>query len=250
VLNVDTEMTKAKHRVRVLANIAEVPIQEIETGKFASADFKKHKLSQAIDKLEAMPYYYESVAGKPFEEIMASMRRWVHRVVGVDDNGNTKPCVIIYDYLKLMTSEGLSAYTQEHQLLGFQISQLHDFMVRFNVACFALIQLNRDGITREDTDVASGSDRQIWLCDNFSLFKKKSEDETAKDAHSGNRKLVPLVARDGAGLEDKDYINMTFRGQFNKIIEGKTYSQIAAEKEKQSQGFVTDVKPSENIQFD
>jgi replicative DNA helicase len=244
VLNIDTEMTKEDHRHRILANLSEVCIQEIETGKYVENSWKREKVDRAIDKLEKMPYYYESVAGKPFDEIVSIMRRWVNRIVGV---GN--PCVIVYDYLKLMDYEGLSRNLQEYQLLGFQISSLHNFMVRHKVPCLGFIQLNRDGITKEDTDVASGSDRQIWLCDNFSIFKKKSDEELAEDA-SANRKLVPIVSRHGAGLDDGDYINMQFRGQFNKIVEGKTRNQLKVDKNQKTEGFVVDdIKPDEQIPF-
>jgi hypothetical protein len=122
-------------------------------------------------------------------------------------------------------------------------------LVRHKVPCLGFIQLNRDGITKEDTDVASGSDRQIWLCDNFSIFKKKSDEELAEDA-SANRKLVPIVSRHGAGLDDGDYINMQFRGQFNKIVEGKTRNQLKVDKNKKTEGFVVDdIKPDEQIPF-
>jgi replicative DNA helicase len=245
VLNIDTEMSKEDHRVRILANLSEVPIQDIETGAFTENSWKRDRVNKAIDKFEKIPYYYESVAGKAFDEIVAMMRRWVHRVPG-----DGKPCVIIYDYLKVMDYEGFSKNMQEYQLLGFQISNLHNFMVRHEEArCLSFIQLNRDGISREDTDVASGSDRQIWLCDNFSIFKKKSDEELAED-NTANRKMVQLITRHGAGLEDGDYINMQFKGQYNKIVEGKTRNQVKADKRKQIEGFVVnDAKPEQQIPF-
>ena len=62
------------------------------------------------------------------------------------------------------------------------------------------IQLNRDGITKESTDTASGSDRIIWLCSNFTIYKRKSDEEIAKDGpENGNRKLVPVISRHGEG---------------------------------------------------
>jgi hypothetical protein len=147
-----------------------------------------------------------------------------------------------------MDTEGLQKI-QEYQLLGFQISSLHNFMVRHSVPCLAFIQLNRDGITKEDTDVASGSDRQIWLCSNFSIVKMKSDEELAEDA-SANRKLVNLVNRHGPGLDYGDYINMKFQGQYNKLTEGKTRNQLKTDKSKQSEGFIVDDhKPDEQIPF-
>ena len=41
--------------------------------------------------------------------------------------------------------------------------------------------LFRDGITKESTDTASGSDRIVWLCSNFTIYKRKSDEEIAKD---------------------------------------------------------------------
>lgn len=235
VLNLDTEMSQEDHWNRMIANLAEVKIQDIETGKFANNSFQAKKVQDAVNKLRRMPYFYKSIAGLPFEETVAHMRRWVTKEVGLEASGKAKPCVIIYDYLKLMDSAGLGKNLQEYQLLGFQMTGLHNFMVRYDVACLAFIQLNRDGITREDTDVASGSDRLIWLCSNFSLYKKKGEEEIKEDNGKNvryNRKLVPLIARHGGGLDDDDYINMTMQGEFARITEGKTRKEAYTEKAK------------------
>ena len=91
----------------------------------------------------------------------------------------------------------------------------------------AFIQLNRDGITKESTDTASGSDRIIWLCSNFSIYKAKSDEEIAKDGpENGNRKLVPIIARHGEGLGDKDYINVNMIGKYGKLTEGRTAFEL------------------------
>ena len=97
-----------------------------------------------------------------------------------------------------MGSEGISSSMQEYQVLGFQITQLHNFMVKYDVPCLSFVQLNRDGITKESTDVVSGSDRLIWLCTSFSIFKMKSEEEIAEDKieKRKNRKLVSCLLLD------------------------------------------------------
>ena len=96
-------------------------------------------------------------------------------------DGTAKDCVIVYDYLKLMDSQGISQDLKEYQVLGFMMTSLHNFAVRYKVPILGFIQLNRDGITKETTDTASGSDRIIWLCSNFSIFKRKSDEEIADD---------------------------------------------------------------------
>lgn len=230
VLNLDTEMSKEDHWNRMLANISGVPIKEIETGKFASDAKKKEAVLKAGAYLKQMPYEYISIAGMAFEEIVSIMRRWIMKSVGLEESGQAKPCLIIYDYLKLMDSGAMGKNMQEFQVLGFQMTGLHNFMVRYGAACLSFIQLNRDGITKEDTDAASGSDRIIWLCSNFTIYKPKTDEEIAEEAgltkERYNRKLVPIIARHGAGMDSGDYINMKMTGNIGKIEEGKTRNDI------------------------
>jgi len=241
VLNMDTEMNKEDHVHRLLAMIAEVEINSIETGKFAESPDKKNKITTAVKEIKESKLYHKSIAGKPFEDQLALMRRWLVKEVGLNDDGTAKECVIFYDYLKLMDSAGISQDLKEYQVLGFMMTSLHNFAVRYKVPIVAFIQLNRDGITKESTDSASGSDRIIWLCSNFSIFKRKSDEEMAEDGpDNGNRKLVPLVSRHGGGLDDNDYINCYMKGWCAKITEGRTKLEIMNNIKSTSEGFIVD----------
>lgn len=227
VLMLDTEMSKEDHLHRLIANISGVPINEIATGKFATDQDKNQKVLESIKKIENIPYCYISVAGKPFDQILNLIKRWVMQEVKLDDRGKTNNCLIIYDYLKLMSSNSITNNIQEYQALGFQITSLHNLCVKLDIPCLSFVQLNRDGITKESTDAVSGSDRLIWLCTSFSIFKIKSQEELAEDGpKAGNRKLVPIVSRHGAGLDDGDYINMTMQGSHSKLIELKTRNEF------------------------
>ena len=249
VLNLDTEMTMEDHRHRTLAMLSEVSINDIETGSFSEVEDKKNKIYTAADQIKSMPYFHRSIGGIPFEEQLSVMRRWLSKEVGINDDGTAKDCVIIYDYVKLMTSDSISQQLAEFQVLGFMMTGLHNFSLRYKVPILAFIQLNRDGITRESTDAASGSDRIIWLCSNFSIFKTKSDEEIAEDGPgNGNRKLVPIVTRHGAGL-DGDYINMHMKGWCGKIEEGRTASEIRSESNQVEEGFIVE-DDTEEIPFD
>ena len=238
VLNMDTEMTREDHVNRILAMISEIEINNIETGKFAESADKKNKLIQASEEMKNMQLYHKSIAGKPFEDQLAIMRRWLIKEVGLNDDGTAKDCVIFYDYVKLMDSAGISQDMKEYQVLGFMMTGLHNFAIRYKVPIVAFIQLNRDGISKESTDTASGSDRIIWLCSNFTIFKKKSDEEIAEDGpNNGNRKLLPLVSRHGGGLDDNDYINCHMKGWCAKITEGRTRLEILHNKTDEDQGF-------------
>lgn len=227
VLMLDTEMSKEDHLNRIIANISGVPINEISTGKFSEDQEKTLAVKLAIDKIKNMPYTYVSVAGAPFEQILNTIKRWIMQEVGQDDNGRTNDCVVIYDYLKLMSSSSISNNIQEYQALGFQITSLHNLAVKYDFPCLSFVQLNRDGITKESTDAVSGSDRLIWLCTSFSIFKVKSAEEIAEDGpNAGNRKLVPIVSRHGAGMEDGNYINMKMFGDKAKLDELRTRDEF------------------------
>ena len=227
VLNLDTEMMREDHQDRGIAMLTEVAINDIETGKFASNSYKNQKIRDTAQQVKDIPYYHKSIGGKPFEDQLSIMRRWLAKEVGLNDQGKANDCVIIYDYLKIMESSDIKGDMKEYQLLGFLMTALHNFAIKYEVPILAFIQLNRDGITKESTDTASGSDRIIWLCSNFSIYKSKSDEEIAKDGpENGNRKLVPLISRHGEGLKDQDYININMIGKYGKLIEGKTAFEL------------------------
>lgn len=250
VLNMDTEMNKQDHINRVLAMMTEIEINTIETGKFSESPDKRNKIISAAEELKKTQLYYKSIAGKPFEEQLAIMRRWLVKTVGLNDDGTAKDCVIFYDYLKLMDSAGISQDLKEYQVLGFMMTSLHNFAVRYKVPIVAFIQLNRDGITKESTDTASGSDRIIWLCSNFSIFKRKTDEEIAEDGpENGNRKLVPLISRHGGGLDDNDYINCHMKGWCAKITEGRTRLEIMNNTKNTQDGFIVDDENNDQIPF-
>ena len=246
VLNMDTEMNKEDHIHRILAMMTETEINTIETGKFTESPDKRIKILQAADALKESKWFHKSIAGTPFEEQLAVMRRWLLKEVGLNDDGTAKECVIFYDYLKLMDSAGMSQDLKEYQVLGFMMTALHNFAVRYQIPIVAFIQLNRDGITKESTDTASGSDRIIWLCSNFSIFKRKSDEEIAEDGPTnGNRKLVPLISRHGGGLDDNDYINCHMKGWCAKISEGQTRLELLHNNKNDKDGFIVDDNSNE-----
>ena len=84
------------------------------------------------------------------------------------------------------------------------------------------------------------------------LKKKKSDEEVAEDGpEAGNRKLVPIVARHGPGLDDGDYINMSMQGEIAKIGENKTRNELKKRGSRnEDSGFIVDEDDDEEIPFD
>lgn len=227
VLMLDTEMSKEDHLNRLIANLSEIPINEIATGRFSVEEEKTMTVKAAVQKIKNIPYTYATVAGAPFETVLNTIKRWILQDVGQDENGRTNECLVIYDYLKLMSSSSITNNIQEYQALGFQITALHNLAVKYDFPCLSFVQLNRDGITKESTDAVSGSDRLIWLCTSFSILKEKSPEELAEDGpNTGNRKLVPIVSRHGPGMQDGNYINMKMHKDKSILEELRTRDEF------------------------
>jgi len=236
VLFLDTEMVWEDHISRMLPNRCKknghlITINQVETGKYTHNDVMRNAVRSAGDELKNLPFYHKNVSGKSFEELIAIMRRWIHKNVGQDENGNTKDCLIIYDYLKLMSPDGISKSLQEYQLMGFMTTTLHNFAVHHDVPILAFVQLNRDGIDNETSAAFAQSDRILWLVTNYSIFKIKSATDRAETGpQNGNRKLIPISARHGTGIEDGDYINIIMEGEYGTITEGETRNNLMYKK--------------------
>lgn len=232
VLNMDTEMTYEDHINRLLAMASESFIYDIETSKFVQKPQQKNKVLRVVEHIEnkKLKYDHKSISGMAFEEQLSTMRRWLIKEVGLDGSGKANPCVIVYDYLKLMSADGISNAMQEYQLLGLMMTGLHNFAVRYGIPILMTLQLNRDGVDKESTAAASGSDRIIWLCSNFTIFKEKGPEELESDNEHGTHKLVVLKARHGKGRHPLDYINVHFKGEMARVVEG--INNFAVQKEK------------------
>lgn len=246
VLILDTEMSIEDHWNRILANLSGVDINKISSGKFAQEPAGKEKVYQATEKLNDLPFYHINIAGRQFKETLSIIRRWIKKEVGYDENGRTNDCLVIYDYLKLMDASDINSNMAEYQVLGFQITELVNFTIKHDIACLAFVQLNRDGITKESTDAISGSDRLVWLCSSFTIFKNKSDEEIAEDqGQTGNKKLVCVEQRHGAGLADYDYINLTMTGNLGRIEENSTKLEAQKENKINTDGFDNEIQDDE-----
>lgn len=218
-LVLDTEMQVDDHWNRILANQTQIVVDEIGSGRIFSDKYLGSKVEKIKEDLNRSNLYYKNISGKPFTEVISVIRRWIYKNVGIE-GGKAKDCVIIYDYFKLPESEAKDSKYQEYQLIGFQSAKLHDFAVKYGASILAFVQVNRDGISKDDTSVVSQSDRLIWNCASFSIFRPKSTKDIEADGnHMGNRVLVPIVSRYGREWNIGNYINMQMTGEYALIQE-------------------------------
>lgn len=251
-LNLDTEMDHESHLVRVGANMAGVPVHDIERGKCRVGSQDRAKVMEAARKLKDMPYFYRCVNGEAFEETLANIRRWVIKEVGLGPDGKAKPCVVFYDYLKVMDPTTINKFLSEHQALGFITTALKNFAGRYGVACPCMAQANRAGIDREESDVIAGSDRIGMFATSVSLYKEKTDEEKAGEV--GRRakythKLVPMFSRYGEGLPRGDYINMRAEYHIGRVTEGPTALELVRGDTGQPKGEIVNGDGGEDINF-
>lgn len=244
VLLLDTEMLREDQFFRLISSISKVDIKDIEDGTFCLSTQSKNSVYEAQQITEKYPLFFNSVAGKPFEDILSTIRRWILKDVGKDDDGRTKDCLVIYDYFKLMDSSILKT-AQEYQAIGFQMSRLSDFAKHYDFACLAFTQLNRE----EDI---SQSDRLRWFAHSYARFRKKTKDEMAQEGHvNGNRRMHIEDARFGPGLGE-DTIDMKLIGNFTRVEEiglaDDRQKRAAKEKIEKETGFnISKVDPAYNL---
>ncbi len=152
------------------------------------------------------------------------MRRWINYKVGYNESGQRNPHFVVYDYFKLMDTGDLKNM-QEYQAMGFQIAALHDFCTENNTPVLSFVQVNRDGINKESTDVIAQSDRLGWNAISLCIWKRKTPEEIGQNPKAGTHKLVPLEGRFMSKLDPGDYINYYFDEAKSKITELKTRFQ-------------------------
>jgi replicative DNA helicase len=222
VLFLDTEMNKETCMSKLLAINSNMQIKDIESGNFAKTEQGMKSISEAERKIDALNFTYCQVAGFSHHKIISVAKKWLLKDVGLDENGKFKDCLIILDYLKTMDLKE-KGNDQEYQYLGQIATDLHNFAAQYDVPVLTFVQLNRDGIDREDSGVVSGSDRILWLCTSLSIIKKKTDEDRINDPDiNGDRKLIVIAARYGSGLRDKEYINLFAEPEKGIVREGKS----------------------------
>lgn len=239
VLNVDTEMSRQQHMLRLTGSISGVKIREIETGKFKYEKDKVDKVRNAVAEINSLPFYHKNVAGFDWDGQISVMKNWLMQIVGLNNDGTaSQPCLIILDYLKLMNNEGITKNLREHEMLGYMSIGLHNLSMKYNIPIITFAQLNRDGISKEDTSIVGDSDRIARYVSSLAVFKDKTYDEILADGltEGGNKKMIVLAARDGPGSEG-NYINFILNKDICKISELKTNTQLFYERNKQDTGF-------------
>lgn len=206
VLYVDTEMSREEQIRRLVASVSGVKERRIKDGLIRQNPEEIAAVVEGVKVISDIPYYHRYVAGMSIEEIMGMIRRWFIKEVGLDENGYVKPCVVIYDYIKILDA-GEGGNKKEYENLGFLMQSLKNLIGKYNARCLCLGQLNRDGLDYEDERAIAGSDRLTWFSTSTTLVKWLKPEEIAIQTNKNfTHKIIPLLSRHGGKWKSGNYI--------------------------------------------
>jgi hypothetical protein len=214
--------------MRLCGMMTGIPYETIESGAWKSDREQVKKIKDAFSRIKKAPLYYKNIAGKSINSIIPLMRKFVHKYAGGPQKGNRTPrCLIVYDYIKLMSAKDI-AHAKEYEMLNFLLSQLHDAAIDLNVPVIAFGQLNKDAFKVDSEVAVAGTDRINWNLDSVSILRKKKPEEIELDGKMrGNYILKVLLARRGAGHDDDEWINLFFARECGQFIEDKRKSEVS-----------------------
>jgi hypothetical protein len=215
VLLCDSELNKNDQQIRLVALMARVPFQFIETGfwKMSAEQLKSHGVTdeqqishimecgrrlrdpELRERVLALPITYQSISGMDVPAVVPHLRRWILKDVKPDRTTKNAQCLVVYDYIKLAMAID-NRTTPEWQVHGLNVGLLHETMKRYNIPCLAFGQTNNeidDGIK-----CVAGGKRISENVTSVSYLKRKTDDERAFDGN-GSHYLRVFATRYGAG---------------------------------------------------
>lgn len=196
VLYLDTEMSLIEQQTRMAANLSGVPLWYIETGNYRKSQEYLNKVRNALSTVKKYQYYHYQVANKNIDEICSIIRRWFFSKVG---RGN--PALVVFDYVKLGSSEKIGQNWAEHQQIGTMVDKLKRISEEIDAPLLTAIQLNRGGeaagkVAIDDSSSFALSDRLQWFASFTGIFRAKTADELSADgADFGTHKLIKTKSR-------------------------------------------------------
>ena len=236
VLILDSELKKEDQWIRMAAMLAKIPSEYIETGFWRMSDdeLRQHglvdpsKIAEVMEYgrrlkdprlwevIQKMPIFYQSISGLSVPDVIPHMRRWLLTHVKPNRDTRVPQCLIVYDYIKLaMTNEISNGILAEWQQHGLHVSQLHDFVNKYNVPMMAFGQTNNE--MDEGIKCVAGGKRISENVDSVSYFKRKTDNERAIDGNGTHMSKI-FKSRFGRGLWGS-HINFDANLAYGEFIE-------------------------------
>lgn len=215
VLYVDTEMTFAEWRARIISMLSGVPERKVKHGGYSDQEY--FNIQQAIKLIKGGKLFHEFMPGYSIDKLAALYKKYKH-IEHIE--------LGVFDYIKAPPGADFSN-KKEHQLLGDVTTVLHDLAGELQIPFLCANQINRQ-------DDIADSDRILRYADVLMFFKKKEFEEiNSAGIGSGTYRLIIKHSRRG-GETPKEGIGYDFFKSTLQISEapvqqidysGKEYSE-------------------------
>lgn len=175
VLYIDTEMSHEEQLSRTISRWAGVDEWNILNGTFTENEVELGRVNDIVTKLEQAPFYYSAARGITKEELVSRIRQFKVQYVGdenVDGRIRTKPCLVIYDWLKVSDSDSIQN-VREYQELGFIATAIKNVGAELDIPILAAAQANRSGIMKGFA-LNSAEQAQAFVADSDRLLRYAS----------------------------------------------------------------------------
>lgn len=203
-LYIDTEMSDELFLKRMIANIAGVEIKDIETGNYTEKESRR--IDEARKFLETAPFVHEYLPDFNENQILALCKRWMYKI---------DLQFVIYDYMKC-DKEGSAS--EVSNMLGHMCNFLKNNIAgELDLAVLAGAQLNRADEVAASDAIERYVSTSIW-------WRQKTAEEVQRDGlECGNYCAKIDLNRNGAQMDEGDYVDIMFDGSRMRIKEAKKH---------------------------
>jgi replicative DNA helicase len=172
VLYIDTEMSADEQVSRGLSKCSGIREWDLMDGIYLEDEGKTRTIEEISKIFMEAPMYYTPARGISTDEIIAKMREFKERHVGteiIDGREKTKPCLILYDWLKVSDKDSLNNI-KEYQELGYIATKINDAISELDVPIICGAQANRFG-NDKGVGIKSATHAQNFLADSDRLLR-------------------------------------------------------------------------------
>lgn len=211
VFYADSEMDNVLMRARLIAHIAGVDVNLVETGRWAHNPEVCARVKKAIPIIEAANIEYHSIRATNVTGMISACRRFLfRRVKRASNQVDFNPCLFVWDYIKLDYYNEKSLGNNWWLDMAKSVVHFKDFLGATKTAALVLGQQNQQGIAKLDKDkkmvtadnegVVAGTDEISKTASNISQLRFKTPEEIKRDgSENGNAMLMPFACRTGGG---------------------------------------------------
>ena len=197
-LYIDTEMSDRLFYERMLANLTQIEVKRIKTGRYSEEE--KKKILEANEYLKTAPFVHMYLPSPSDEQIYS-----LHKMLKYKMNLGFS----IYDYIKGSAEDSSVLY----QLLGARTDFLKNRIAgELQIPVLAGAQLNRGG------EIAD-SIKLLQYCSVAAFWREKTRKEIQEDGlQCGNYCMNIALNRLGEQMVEDDYLDFMFYGNTMSII--------------------------------